>query len=112
MKLCELPGFTRGLDFAGSVAFVGLSQVRESVTFAGLPLTERLKERVCGVYAVDTRTGSILAYLHFTAGVREVFAIRCLPGMLYPDLLNEPSDLLKHAYVLPENVMSDVAPTA
>lgn len=108
VKVCELPGFTRGLDFAGGVAFVGLSQVRESVTFAGLPLTDRLTERVCGVYAVDTRTGEVLAYLHFTAGVQEVFAVQCLPSMLYPDLLNEPTDLLKHAYVLPDEAMADV----
>jgi uncharacterized protein (TIGR03032 family) len=109
VKVCELPGFTRGLDFVGSVAFVGLSQVRESVMFAGLPLTDRLTERVCGVYAVSIQTGEVLAYLHFTAGVQEVFAVQCLPGRLYPDLLNEPTDLLRHAYVLPDEAMADVA---
>ena len=33
----ELPGFTRGLAFAGNIAFVGLSQIRETATFGGLP---------------------------------------------------------------------------
>lgn len=113
VKVCELPGFTRGLDFAGPVAFVGLSQVRESVTFAGRPLTDRLTERVWGVYAVHTGTGEVLAYLHFTAGVREVFAVQCLPGRLYPDLLNDPADeLLRRAYVLPDEAMADVAAPA
>src|SRR5205085_1212580 len=31
--VAELPGFTRGLDFLGRYAFVGLSQVRESAVF-------------------------------------------------------------------------------
>ena len=31
--VAELPGFTRGLVFAGPLAFVGLSQIRESSTF-------------------------------------------------------------------------------
>ena len=38
----RVPGFTRGLDFAGNLAFVGLSQVRETAVFSGIPITERL----------------------------------------------------------------------
>ena len=37
-----VPGFTRGLDFCGPLAFIGLSQVRESAVFSGIPLVERL----------------------------------------------------------------------
>jgi uncharacterized protein (TIGR03032 family) len=107
--VCRLPGFTRGLDFAGPVAFVGISQVRESAVFSGIPLTERLTERTCGVYAVHTETGEVLAFLHFTAGVQEIFAVTVLPGMLRPELLNEMSDVVRHAYVLPEEAMPDVA---
>jgi uncharacterized protein (TIGR03032 family) len=33
--VAQLPGFTRGLDFMGPLAFVGLSQVRESAVFRG-----------------------------------------------------------------------------
>ena len=36
--VAELPGFTRGLDFHGPFAFIGLSQVRESAVFNGLAL--------------------------------------------------------------------------
>jgi uncharacterized protein (TIGR03032 family) len=39
------PGFTRGLHFAGDLAFVGLSQVRESAVFTGIPITDRLAPR-------------------------------------------------------------------
>jgi uncharacterized protein (TIGR03032 family) len=40
--VAAVPGFTRGLDFVGDLAFVGLSQVRESAVFSGIPITERL----------------------------------------------------------------------
>ena len=40
-RIAELPGFTRGLDFYGHLAFVGLSQVRESAVFSGIPIAER-----------------------------------------------------------------------
>ncbi len=44
-------GFTRGVGFAGNLAFVGLSQVRESAVFSGIAITEQLKEEepTCGV---------------------------------------------------------------
>jgi uncharacterized protein (TIGR03032 family) len=106
-RLCEVPGFTRGLDFAGPVAFVGLSQVRESAVFSGIPITQRPIEWQCGIYAIHIETGAVLAFLHFTAGVQEVFAVQALPGRLYPELLVEANDVVRHAYVLP-----DAAPPA
>jgi uncharacterized protein (TIGR03032 family) len=109
-KICELPGFTRGLDFAGPLAFVGLSQVRESAVFSGIPLVERLEDRKCGVYAVHVATGKVVAFLEFTSGVKEIFAVRVLLGRRQPELLNETIDLLRHAYVLPEENMREVAP--
>ena len=40
--LAELPGFTRGLDFCGPLAFIGLSQVRESTVFSGIAIAEHV----------------------------------------------------------------------
>ncbi len=107
-RVAAVPGFTRGLDFVGKVAFMGLSQVRESAIFSGIPLTERLTERICGVYAVHIDTGEVLAFLHFTSGVQEIFAVQALPGLACPELLNESTDLLKHAYILPDEALADV----
>ena len=108
-KVCEMPGFTRGIDFFGPLAFVGLSQVRESAVFSGIPLVDRLEERTCGVCAVHLETGRVVAFLKFTSGVKEIFAVRVLPGCRQPELLNETVDLLKHAYVLPDADMADVS---
>ncbi|MFP3467836.1 DUF4915 domain-containing protein, partial [Leifsonia sp. SIMBA_070] len=84
----ELPGFTRGLDFWGPFAFIGLSQVRESAVFSGIRLTERVDERCCGVWVVDLRSGRIVAYLKFEDAVQEVFAVSVLRGQRYPDVLS------------------------
>jgi uncharacterized protein (TIGR03032 family) len=99
-KLAEVPGFTRGLDFCGPVAFIGLSQVRESALFGGLPLTQRLNERTCGVWAVHIDSGKVLAYLQFDQAVREIFAIQVLPGYRFPDLIHDRT-LVGGCYLLP-----------
>jgi uncharacterized protein (TIGR03032 family) len=105
-----LPGFTRGLDFYGPLAFVGLSQVRESAMFSGIPITERIpvEERRCGVWVVDTRSGQTMGFLHFTGGVQEVFAIQVLP-MRFPDLLTDDHPGVEKAFVLPDDAMADVS---
>jgi len=96
----KLPGFTRGLDFYGNIAFVGLSQVRETATFSGIPVADQ--ERSCGVWAVDIRTGGIVAFLKFEGIVQEIFAIQVLPGIKYPDLINEAGETLDGSFVLPD----------
>jgi uncharacterized protein (TIGR03032 family) len=57
--VAELPGFARGLAFAGPYAFtfVGLSKIRPTSAMDGVPLAERRHELKCGVAVVDLRTG-------------------------------------------------------
>jgi uncharacterized protein (TIGR03032 family) len=98
----ELPGFTRGLLFAGGLAFVGLSQVRETATFGGLPLMERLDERLCGVWAVNPQSGEVVGFLRFEELVQEVFDVALLPGLRYPEIAEEGSDAASTSFVLPE----------
>jgi uncharacterized protein (TIGR03032 family) len=84
--VAELPGFTRGLEFAGPYAFVGLSQVRQTSAYSGIPV-ERLPERICGIWVVDIRTGETVASLRFLAVVEEVFALQLLPGIRFPEIV-------------------------
>jgi len=109
--VAEVPGFTRGLDFAGNLAFVGLSQVRESAVFSGIPITERLaeNERTCGVCAIDLTTGQVVALLRFETAVQEVFAVTVLPGRRYPDLINDDEKLLENSFVVPDAALADVS---
>jgi uncharacterized protein (TIGR03032 family) len=111
--IAELPGFTRGLDFVGNFAFVGLSQVRESAIFSGIPITERLTEdeRTCGLCVIDLTSGYLVGLLRFESGVQEIFAVTALPGKRYPDLINEDAMLLENSFVVPDAALVDVPET-
>ncbi|MEM9807415.1 MAG: TIGR03032 family protein [Cyanobacteria bacterium P01_D01_bin.56] len=107
----KLPGFTRGIDFCGPLAFIGLSQVRESAVFSGLPLTERLTERTCGVWVVNIDTAEIVAFLKFEDAVQEIFSVQVLWGSRFPELLVDDNELLKSSYVLPDEALAEVEMT-
>lgn len=106
--LAQTPGFTRGLDFCGPVAFVGLSQVRETAVFSGIPLTDKIQERICGVWAIHIHTGETLGYVQFQDAVQEIFAVQALPNVRWPDLINHDADLLAGSFVLPDTSLSKV----
>jgi uncharacterized protein (TIGR03032 family) len=61
--VAELPGYARGLAFAGSSAFIGLSKMRASATFGGLPIAQRATPPSCGVSVVDLTIGREVARL-------------------------------------------------
>jgi len=110
--VAELPGFTRGLAFAGPLAFIGLSQIRESSTFGGLPLEERLDERLCGVWVVNIETGQIVGFIRFEDLVQEIFDVAFLPGARFPEIAEPASDTTAFSYVLPDEALADVAQPA
>ncbi|MFQ3614513.1 MAG: TIGR03032 family protein, partial [Cyanobacteriota bacterium] len=114
--VAAMPGFTRGVDFYGPLAFVGLSKVRESAVFSGIPLTQRLTERICGVWVVHIETGETLAFLRFEEGVEEIFSVQVLPGIRFPEVFGDPrfndpeqEKLLGSTYVLPDAALEQVA---
>lgn len=106
--VASFPGFTRGLDFAGPFAFVGLSKVRETATFSDFPLLERLEERICGVYVCHIPTGQIVGFIRFEGDVEEIFAVQVLHGHLFPELLENTHELLDTTYELPVDSMKYV----
>lgn len=110
-RIAELPGFTRGLEFVGNLAFVGLSQVRETAVFSGIPISEQpLEERCSGVWVLDITTGRTLAYVKFEDAVQEIFAVQVLPGVRFPDVINDITPVLADAFVLPDQALQDVPP--
>ena len=106
--VAEFPGFTRGLDFYRDLAFVGLSQVRETAVFSGIPLTQRLEERTCGVWVINLNTGETVGSLKFDSGVEEIFAVQVLPGIRLPEILPEDEKLVATSYALPDEALADV----
>ncbi|HLQ46244.1 MAG TPA: TIGR03032 family protein, partial [Planctomycetaceae bacterium] len=102
--IAKLNGFTRGISFAGPFAFIGLSQVRESAVFSGIPIVERVKERTCGVAVVDLRSGRQVGYVQFQDAVQEIFAVEVLPHR-FPELLEPRDELVGNAYSLPDDAL-------
>ena len=80
----ELPGYTRGLAMFSTFAFVGLSRIRESSTFGGLPIAQNRESLKCGVAIIDLDSGRQMAFLEFHTGVEEIFDIQLLPGIRSP----------------------------
>lgn len=110
-EIVQLDGFTRGLSFAGPLAFIGLSQVRESATFSDIPLVERLRQnehRACGVWVVNIETGQVVAFCEFKDAVQEIFAVGLLAGCRFPDLVHDDPDVLASSYVLPDAALNEV----
>src|SRR5262249_42807022 len=77
----RLQGWTRGLFFAGNVAFVGTSRVipRFQRYAPGLD-PERCE---CGVHAVDLETGRVVGSLLWPGG-NQIFAIEGVDRALTP----------------------------
>ena len=97
----EFPGFARGLAFHDSYAFVGLSKIRESATFGGLPIASRVEDLRCGIWVVDLNAARTVEFMQFQTGVDEIFAIEGLPGIRFPEVLGFEEDTLDKTYVLP-----------
>jgi uncharacterized protein (TIGR03032 family) len=79
-RIAAVPGFTRGLACHGKLAFVGLSRIRETKIFGGVPIAEHRDELRCGIGVIDLSTGATVATLQFEAGIEEIFDVQVLPG--------------------------------
>jgi uncharacterized protein (TIGR03032 family) len=82
--VAEQPGYVRGLALYGSYAFVGLSKIRETSTFGGVPIAQRRESLRCGVGVVELATGRDVGHLEFKSGVDEIFDVQVLPGVRLP----------------------------
>jgi uncharacterized protein (TIGR03032 family) len=78
--VASVPGYARGLACYGNLAFVGLSRIRETAVFGGVPIAERHEDLMCGVGVVDLNTGTTLGTLVFESGIEEIFDVQVVPG--------------------------------
>jgi len=107
--VCALPGYTRGLSFATSpltsrvYALVGLSQVRATHLFDGLPVQKRWNNKLqAGVCVVDLLSGKHIATFEFTEGCTELYDVQFLPCVRRPTILNLEKDRARQAITSPE----------
>ena len=98
--LAELPGFTRGFDRFGDILFVGLSRCRDRPS-AQIPIHESGKELICGVAALERRSGRLLGWLRFDDSYQEVFDVKVLPGIRRAGMVSNRDQGAAGALVLP-----------
>lgn len=91
-----LPGFLRGLSFAGRYAIAGLSRSRPDRTFAGLALEQALRDTRasarCGLFVIDLARGDIVEWLEISGVIEELYDVAVLPGCRRPTLLGVVGD--------------------
>ncbi len=108
-EIARLPGFTRGIDFFGRYAFVGLSQVRESAVFSGIEIANLpVEQRACGIWVIDITTGQTVGFVKFEDALQEIFAVQVMPGLRFPDIVTDNPPLIAGTFILPDEALSAV----
>ena len=97
----DLPGFVRGLAFAGPYAFVGLSKVRATSAMDDVPLARWRHRLICGVAVVDLRTREVIALLQFQTAVEEIFDVQLLSGRTFPEVVGFQKEAVQQTFIVP-----------
>ena len=100
------PGYLRGLAFIGDYAVVTLSKPRH-VTFHGLALDERMKERgaepQCGLHIIDVRTGTVAHWLRMDGSlVTELYDAVVLADVRQPMALGFKTNEIERLLLVDE----------
>jgi uncharacterized protein (TIGR03032 family) len=74
VTVARLPGWTRGLTFAGDFAFVGTSRVIPRFAH----YAPGLERGICAVHALDVHSGEVLGSICWPAG-NQIFDVAVLP---------------------------------
>jgi uncharacterized protein (TIGR03032 family) len=85
--VATVPGFTRGLAFAGRYGFVGLSKVIDFYEPYAPGLDPKASR--CGIVAFDVRSGTNVASLVWPAGY-QIYDVQVMPRVQRPLLPSKP----------------------
>lgn len=103
----SVPGYSRGLAMFGQFAFVGLSKIRETSVFGGVPIAEKRNELQCGIAVIDLISGRTVAVFKFISGVSEIFGVDVIPGFVNPMIAGGSVDQQeKEVWIVPAESMS------
>ena len=100
----RLPAYLRGLEFYDRFAFIGMSQMRETNVFGGLPIEGMYPALKCGIAIVDITSGQLVGMIEFTKGIEELFEVRILPKVLVPHIIGFEADTIQGLFSLPPDV--------
>ena len=98
--ITRLPGFTRGLEIIGNLAFVGTSQVRSSNIKSPARTTE-LGNCITGVWIINITTAEKIGHVEFNNGVEQIYDIKVIPDSCFPELVEPGHPRLRNHFSLP-----------
>ena len=99
--IAELQGFTRGIDFYGSIAFVGLSRVRQGNVLSAPPLVDRYTETYSGIWLVNLNDSSIIGFIKFTGNVDQIYDIAVIPDCSFPEIIEPSHPRMRNHFSIP-----------
>ncbi|GAA4875103.1 TIGR03032 family protein [Ferrimonas pelagia] len=100
--VAELPGFTRGVDFIGPIAIVGLSKVRQSDVSRPAPLAQKYPETHSGLWFIDLRSAEVIGTLSFTGNVDQIYDVAVLPDCTFPALIEPHHPRMRNHFTFSE----------
>lgn len=98
-KVAKIDGFIRGLSFIDNYAFIGISKLRKTHTFADLDIVD--KEIKAGVVIVDINTGKTVGEIKYDTNVEELYDVHILKGFKRVNILNYQQSLRHRALITP-----------
>ncbi|MEZ9699765.1 TIGR03032 family protein [Vibrio sp. 10N.261.46.E12] len=103
--IAELPGFTRGLDIVGNLAFVGTSQIRAS-NIKHPAQRSRFDKTVSGVSVINIETGETVGQIEFKNGLEQIYDIKLIPNTTFPELIEPSHPRMRNHFVHPKHCKS------
>lgn len=100
--LAKLPGFLRGLSSVGDYLVVGMSLLRDTRSFGGLPIEATDEALMCGVSFVHKHTGEIAGSFRYLSTVEELYDVHVLEHQRRPGILGTGDETHRNALALPD----------
>ncbi|WP_163938548.1 TIGR03032 family protein [Paraferrimonas sp. SM1919] len=111
--IAEVPGFTRGVDFYGTLMIVGLSKVRQSDVTAPAPLGKKYDETFSGlwIFNLDETDESNkikqVGCISFSGNVDQIYDVAVLPNCSFPELIEASHPRMRNHFTFPN--LEDIA---
>jgi uncharacterized protein (TIGR03032 family) len=100
-SVAELPGFTRGMDFYGSLLVVGLSKVRESDVTRPAPLAKKYDDTFSGLAFINLDTFDLVGTLIFDGNVDQIYDVAILHDTVFPEVIEPSHPRLRNHFIHP-----------
>ena len=65
-------------------------------------------DQMSGVWVVNIENGETIAIPEIRRAVQEIFAVQTLPGILFPEIIDETNEVAHTTYVLPDDAYKEV----